>query len=49
MGMRKTEIDAGAGFDYYYGTEAEQFAFYREILTAGGTGTPHMRKYRRIW
>ena len=29
MGMRKTEIDAGAGFDYYYGTEAEQFAFYR--------------------
>ncbi len=29
MGMRKTEIDAGAGFDYYYGTEAEQFAFYQ--------------------
>lgn len=29
MGMRKTGTDAGTGFDYYYGTEAEQFAFYR--------------------
>lgn len=29
MGMRKKGIDTGVGFDYYYGTEAEQFAFYR--------------------